>query len=506
MVFEPEGGYWTVRDLASKNGTFVNGSKIEGRQYLRAGDRILAGGLTIVYSDKERGEQQQVIFEAPPAPNPQLHATSVSLKDILATKHQVSPASPDAADASQLGTVWAFIRGGRELASPRPLPELFRTILDLSLEAVGAERGVLLTLDEGDRLGVQASSGGELRISTTVRDRVLKERASILVQDVQHDQLLQASEVIVRQGVRSLMAVPLQTDERVIGLIYVDSLRPQRAFTSDELNLLTVMANVAGIRIEREQWEQQRRTLIEENVTTLDRLAAVLSHELNSPLGALKSTIDTLTRVSEKKDSASPGEQPRMAALEADLRGTLDASINRMNQVISRIQRFTNLDRAEVQSVNLNELLNDVIALADTRSDEGNVAIEISSEALPPVICRPRHLNMVFSNLLNNALEACRRNSGRPGRIRISTSVRDPMIEIQLEDNGAGMSSEELAHVFEPGFQVHHGRVMTGNWSLFSSRQIVRQQGGDIRLSSEPKKGTTVVVSLPPQPAGQSIG
>ena len=138
--------------------------------------------------------------------------------------------------------------------------------LDLSLEAVGAERGVLLTLDDADRLEVQASVGGELRISTAVRDKVLREKASLLVRDVLRDQLLKSSETIVDEGVRSLMAVPLQTEDRVIGLMYLDSLDQRRNFTTDDLNLLTAMANVAGIRIERERWEVQRRTLIAENV------------------------------------------------------------------------------------------------------------------------------------------------------------------------------------------------------------------------------------------------
>ncbi len=178
--------------------------------------------------------------------------------------------------------------------------------LDLSLEAVGAERGVLLTLDDADRLEVQASVGGELRISTAVRDKVLREKASLLVRDVLRDQLLKSSETIVDEGVRSLMAVPLQTEDRVIGLMYLDSLDQRRNFTTDDLNLLTAMANVAGIRIERERWEVQRRTLIAENVASLGRLAAALSHEFNTPLGALKSAVDTLVRAAAKRGSAPP--------------------------------------------------------------------------------------------------------------------------------------------------------------------------------------------------------
>ena len=92
-----------------------------------------------------------------------------------------------------------------------------------------------------------------MRISSAVRDRVLESRTSVLVRDTALDEALRKRHSIVAQSVRTLMAVPLQTDDKVIGLIYVDSPEFFRQFTTDDLNLLTVLANVAGIRIERER-------------------------------------------------------------------------------------------------------------------------------------------------------------------------------------------------------------------------------------------------------------
>jgi serine phosphatase RsbU (regulator of sigma subunit) len=83
-----------------------------------------------------------------------------------------------------------------------------------------------------------------------VRDRVLNEKSSVLVRDAQLDEAFRERMSIVEQKVRTLMAVPLQTKDRTIGLIYVDSPDMFRAFTKDDLSLLTVMANVAAIRIE----------------------------------------------------------------------------------------------------------------------------------------------------------------------------------------------------------------------------------------------------------------
>jgi serine phosphatase RsbU (regulator of sigma subunit) len=143
----------------------------------------------------------------------------------------------------------ALLRAGQELAENRPLAELFPLILDLAIQAVNAQRGVLLIL-EGDTLVPRAHRGEGFRISTAVRDRVLHEKSSILVRDAQLDDAFKGRMSIVEQKVHTMMAVPLQTKERIIGLIYLDSPFVLREFTKDDLSLLTVMANVAAIRIE----------------------------------------------------------------------------------------------------------------------------------------------------------------------------------------------------------------------------------------------------------------
>jgi serine phosphatase RsbU (regulator of sigma subunit) len=144
----------------------------------------------------------------------------------------------------------AFIRAGRELVGHMPLETLFELILDLSVEAVKASRGVLMTLEDGGELRVRASKGAGFRISSRVRDLVLKERRSLLVRDALRHEALAASESIVAQQIRSVLAVPLQAENRVSGLIYLDSPGFIQEFTTEDLNLLTVMGNMAAIRIE----------------------------------------------------------------------------------------------------------------------------------------------------------------------------------------------------------------------------------------------------------------
>ena len=241
-------GEWQVEDLGSKNGTVLNGKRIEKPMPFRMGDRISAGHLTIEFAGAaDSAAERTVVFVE--------HGESFSNSSTTVVASLDAVLGPQVEDPNKTYVMQgspqmrALIRAGRELAGHRPLEELFPLILDLSVEAVCAGRGVLMTL-EGEELQVRAHRGDGFKISNTVRERVLRDKESLLVRDAQLDQALREQVSIVEHKVRSMIAVPLQTNDRVIGLIYVDSPHLIREFGREDLNLLTVMANVAAIRIE----------------------------------------------------------------------------------------------------------------------------------------------------------------------------------------------------------------------------------------------------------------
>src|SRR5579883_319791 len=241
LAFERNGSSWTVRDLGSTNGTFVNGAPLTEARVLRPKDRVTAGELTVVFSEGGGSPAQTVVFVE--KPSPAAEETTMTDSDSL---HGVLAVDGKAAGAAHIE---ALIRAGRELAGHMPLDKLFDLILNLSVEAVGAARGVLMTLEEGE-LQVRASKGAGFRISSHVRDLVLKEKRSLLVRDALMDQALGARMSIVQDQIRSMLAVPLQTKNGVIGLIYLDSPFLIRDFTKEDLSVLTVMSNIAAVRIE----------------------------------------------------------------------------------------------------------------------------------------------------------------------------------------------------------------------------------------------------------------
>jgi phosphoserine phosphatase RsbU/P len=253
LRFERSGEAWIVRDCESRNGTIVNATSLKLQPHvLVAGDRIYAGHLTLEVRDSADSSRRVISFVAPKSSTVERQATMVtSLDRVLGHTGGSKPKSQDS--ESSLNTsrvVQALIRAGRELAGHRPLDELFKVILDLSLSAVDAMRGVILTLESTGELEVVASKGEGFSISTSIRDRVLRDKESIMIGDALMDAALAQQKSIVSQQVHSIMAVPLQTGERVIGLIYVDTGDLISPFSHENLDLLTVMANVAAIRIE----------------------------------------------------------------------------------------------------------------------------------------------------------------------------------------------------------------------------------------------------------------
>lgn len=247
LCFERQASGWFVRDCQSRNGTVVNATTLKAPHRLQSGDRIYAGHLVIEIRDRNADHKKNIVSFVPQTEESTREATIVTSLDKALGRTRATPLP--ASGGSTNRTIDALLHAGQELAGHQPLHELFPAILKLALSAVEAKRGVILTL-ENSGLKVRASQGEEFTISTAVRDRVLREKCSLVISDAQSDEALKGQKSIVLQRVRSMMAVPLQTGDRVIGLIYVDNGSVFRPFSPEDLDLLTVMANVAAIRIE----------------------------------------------------------------------------------------------------------------------------------------------------------------------------------------------------------------------------------------------------------------
>jgi signal transduction histidine kinase len=139
-------------------------------------------------------------------------------------------------------------------------------------------------------------------------------------------------------------------------------------------------------------------------------------------------------------------------------------------------------------------LLTDVTLLHREAIERSKIRLEFDLQSgIPRLICRPQLLTAVFSNLLSNAIDAVNGS----GRICIQTRGEKGEVSVTIQDNGRGMKPEAVETLFDPSFKVDGGRVSSGNWSLFNSRQIIYEHGGDISVRTAEGQGTEIQVTLP---------
>jgi signal transduction histidine kinase len=233
----------------------------------------------------------------------------------------------------------------------------------------------------------------------------------------------------------------------------------------------------------------QLRAQLAETAISIGKLAAALSHEINSPLGVLRSGLETLAAIER-----SPEKVERMAETRAALYKSVLESAARIEEVTHRLRRFVNLEEAELKAADLNELLTGVTLMHEKDIAQRKIRLNLDLErSLPALTCRPQLLTTAFSSMLSNAVHAVNGD----GRVDISTRLRELEVEVTIRDNGRGMTPQEADTMFEPQFKVAGSRVATGNWSLFNARQIVYEHGGTISVETAPGGGTAVHVVLP---------
>ncbi|MFA9454067.1 MAG: ATP-binding protein [Candidatus Aminicenantaceae bacterium] len=236
-----------------------------------------------------------------------------------------------------------------------------------------------------------------------------------------------------------------------------------------------------------------------EKMAALGNLVAGVAHEINSPLGSIGSSADTIKRALRVVESAlydgeaaSQDERVNKAFQTlVTLNESVSGGVERIDRIVTALRNFARLDEGEYQSFDLNGGIEDTLTLV-LANPEVRVEVEKDLGPLPELYCRPRELNQVFINILNNALEATESR----GRITIKTREDDDRIRVHITDNGPGIPPERLARVFEPGFTTKGRGVGTG-LGLAISYRIIEDHGGTISIESQPGEGTTVFLALP---------
>ena len=247
----PDGSY-LLRDLQSLNGTFVRGDRVTERR-LDDGDEITMGSTRLLFVN--RASENLALNRVTIAPG----LTESHIRQRIAASTGEFLPERQIRDDTVLRRDYERLRIGHELAkavsSELDLEKLLPKILDKAFELVGADRGAILLMENGELVPrhVKTRDGrseDSIVLSRTVTAEVISNKAAVLSSDATMDSRFSGAHSIIMQGIRSTMTLPLLHAGDLLGIMHLDSLFTSNAFTEKDLQICTGMAAQAAISIQ----------------------------------------------------------------------------------------------------------------------------------------------------------------------------------------------------------------------------------------------------------------
>ena len=382
----------------------------------------------------------------------------------------------------------------RTINSTLNLDEALRAITKEACELMRARMCSLMLLDDSRVwLDLRASYGaGEayikkprLGVEESLIGVVVRRKKPLQVANVQADARYQNVELARREGLVSLLSVPLIFSGQTIGALSVYTARPYN-FSNEEIKILGALAELSAIAIEKARLyerivdvEEQLRQ--NEKLSALGLLAAEVAHEIRNPLTVMKLLYHSLDLKFEAKDPRSKDAQ------------IIEAKIEQLNKIVEQILDFARTTEPNFAPVNLNDLVDELSLLVRHKlANQGIKLVRDLQSDLPQVLGDAPQLEQAFLNLILNAAEAMPNG----GSLTIKTrSLQTGQAAVAFKDTGSGMTKEQQQRAFKTVLATTKAKG-TGIGLAIVGR-IIETHHGQIRILSRPGRGTTMRITMP---------
>lgn len=235
-------------------------------------------------------------------------------------------------------------------------------------------------------------------------------------------------------------------------------------------------------------------------MAALGQLVAGIAHEINTPIGTIKSENDMARRIRDRlsatleksalTESANAEIRTILKVLEGNVQNTSLAT-ERIVKIVKSLRNFTRLDQSPFQKSDIHSGLEDTITLIHHQLTP-DISIERQYGDIPAIYCYPSELNEVFMNIMQNARQAIKGS----GKLTIQTINGNDKVVIAISDTGKGIPPEKLQTLFDPGF-ASDGKRMKMRTGLYTSHNIILKHKGQLTVESQLSKGSTFTISLP---------
>lgn len=235
-------------------------------------------------------------------------------------------------------------------------------------------------------------------------------------------------------------------------------------------------------------------------LATVGELAAGIAHEINNPVAIMVEEagwIEDLLQEEEFKEGQNLTEFKRAL-------GQIRSQGSRCKEITHKLLSFARKTDSRIQDVRLNDLIEELIALAEQRAKYSKVTIHADlAPDLPTLRISQTEIQQVLLNLINNALDAMEKKGSR---LDISSRLEEGHIIIEVADDGPGIPEANITRIFDPFFTTKPVGKGTG-LGLAICYGIIKKMGGDIEVRSTLDEGTTfrVKIPIPEQKAGERV-
>jgi len=316
--------------------------------------------------------------------------------------------------------------------------------------------------------------------------RTLKGEPHVVL-DVASEPSLQYPEAIKKEGIVSMLAVPLQGREKVIGTLRLFT-SERREFTPEEMDFVSALASQGAISIENARFYDALKRQDEAK----NDFIILMTHELKAPLAAIQGLLDVMLKgyvgtITDKQKELIGRMQKRIDSVLGVSAELLDIYQWQSKGIIDEVWRSVSLKDQIQKAEDLFKLI--------AQKKSITISYEVPEEQVN-VKAGEEELEKVLNNLISNAIKY----TPTGGNISVVLRLMDKQVTLRVKDNGIGISSEDVPKIFNEFFRTKEAKVIDPDGSglgLPFVKKIVESLGGTIRVASEKGQGTEFIITLP---------
>jgi PAS domain S-box-containing protein len=295
-------------------------------------------------------------------------------------------------------------------------------------------------------------------------------------------------ERLMELGARSYICVPLKVRGDTVGAIAFVSVAPGRNYGPVDLALAEELVRRAGLAVDNARLFRRAQEALEAR----DEFLSMASHDLRSPLTALRLQLDAMRKDMQQGGDATRSREKLVARVESMVRQT-DRMLHMMDALMD-VTRMT-AGRLELrrQELDLVELVREAVNRLDEEPRQSGVEVRIHAKGPVEGMWDRLRLEQVVVNLLSNAVKY---GKGLP--VDLTLSMDGHMAKLVVRDQGVGIEPEDQGRLFERFERVRLDRDVTGyGVGLWIVRRVVEAHGGSVTVESRPGEGSSFTVQLP---------